>query len=69
MSPVAIHFNEKDHVLIKDFSFVIFNNDLTETSKRQSVELDLIHLFLNLKSKILNIKIPNKNKISKFAFN
>ena len=52
MSPVAIHFNESDHIISRDFSFTVFNNDLCETPKRLSVENDLIHLLLKLNSKI-----------------
>ena len=68
-SPVAIHFSENYHDLAKDFSFLIFNDELHDDKIRKSIESDLINLFLSLGEKLINKFIPNINKtVSKFSF-
>ena len=53
------HFNSSDHGALKYFTFNIFNIDIKSLFKRLSLETQLIHLFLKLDAKVINIQIPN----------
>ena len=52
------------HNLNTDLKYLIFKTNVVDLDKRLSIELDLIHLFLNLKLNLLNEKIANQ----KFSF-
>ena len=67
ISEISTHFNLKNHNK-NDLRFLIFKSDLDD-SERYSIENDLINIFINLKLKILNEKIPNQFFIKKFSFN
>ena len=67
-SEVASHFNLKRHNYKTDLKFCIFKKDIYNLEHRLSIETDLINIFMSLKFKILNAKIPNIKYISKFAF-
>ncbi len=47
-SPVATHFSDINHIVEKDFNFVVFNKDFKDELTRKSVESDLINIFVNL---------------------
>ena len=67
-SEVSIHFNKKGHFLEKHFKFIIIQKDLIDKTLRKSIETDLINVFIKLKIKILNLKIPNTKYIKTFTF-
>ena len=67
-SEVSNHFNKKGHFLEKHFKFIILQKDLIDKTLRKSIETDLINVFLKLKIKILNRKIPNMKYIKAFTF-
>ena len=64
---VAEHFSRKNHSL-NNFSFSIFQKDLTDTSIRRSIEADLINLFVKLDQPVINKHIPNIKNIKKLSF-
>jgi hypothetical protein len=66
-SPVAEHFSKRDHSL-NNFSFLIFQKNLNDSSLRKSVEADLINLFVKLNQPILNKFIPNIKNIKQLSF-
>ena len=51
-----------------DLKYLIFKTNVVDLEKRLSIELDLIHLFLNLKLNLLNEKIANQKYIKKIFF-
>ena len=67
-SEVSLHFNSVFHNLNTDLKYLIFKTNVVDLEKRLSIELDLIHLFLNLKLNLLNEKIANQKYIKKFSF-
>jgi hypothetical protein len=63
-SLLAKHFNLKGHNINIHFSFFIFKKDL-EYSKRLDLESQIIHLFINSGTSILNTEIPKlKNTLN-----
>jgi hypothetical protein len=60
-SEVSLHFNSVFHNFNTDLKYLIFKTNVVDLEKRLSIELDLIHLFLNLKLNLLNQKIANQN--------
>ena len=66
---VSTHFGDNNHILENDFRFIILKDNLFDTKSRQSVESDIIHIFLSLKLNILNTFIPNMFFTSTLSFN
>jgi hypothetical protein len=56
---VMEHFNSPGHHTLENFTFNIFNVDITDLFKRLSLETHLIHLFLKIGAILINDFIPS----------
>ena len=53
------HFNENSHDSSKDFRFLVLRTNIEDLKERILIESNYIHLFKELKIKILNDSQPN----------
>ncbi len=65
---VAIHFNNNDHIIERDFRFIVFRSNILDKKHRLNVECDLINIFLKNKLIIVNEYLPNNDFTRFFCF-
>ena len=53
------HFNSPGHHTLENFTFNMFNVNITDLFKRLSLETHLIHLFLRIGAILINDFIPS----------